>query len=172
VTQLALSRLERDELGLRLALLWAERGTCARRKVGCVLFDVDGYQLSSGYNGPAAGQPHCIDSPCPGVDLPSGTGLSKCEAVHAEANALLRCGDPRRIHVCFVTASPCVDCVKLLLNTSCQRIVFVERYAHDAEAQALWTKTLIHRVDTLSTEITGLKTAVFRTWEQGVPGGC
>ncbi len=28
------------------------------------------------------------------------------------------------------TTSPCADCVKLLLNTSCRRIIFVEEYPH------------------------------------------
>jgi deoxycytidylate deaminase len=36
-----------------------------------------------------------------------------------------------------VTASPCVTCCKLLLNTSCERIVFAEVYPH-SEAQRLW----------------------------------
>jgi deoxycytidylate deaminase len=37
-----------------------------------------------------------------------------------------------------VTASPCMTCCKLLLNTSCQRIVYVEEYPHSA-AKDLWT---------------------------------
>jgi len=135
-----MTRIDRDALGLNLALMWAERGTCARRKVGCVLMDVDGYQLSSGYNGPAAGQPHCVDHPCLGANCAPGTGLDLCEAVHAEANALLRCPDVRLIHTCYVTHSPCVHCVKLLLNTGCRRIVFVTPYAHDEASRDLWLR--------------------------------
>jgi len=131
---------DRDLLGLRLAYSWADMGTCRRRKVGCVLFDHHGYQLSSGYNGPAAGQPHCVDTPCVGAAYPSGEGLEKCEAIHAEQNALIRCPDPARIHTCFVTHSPCVHCVKMLMNTACTRIVFSVPYAHDAAARALWER--------------------------------
>lgn len=142
-------RITRDELGLELAAVWAKRGTCARRRVGCVLVDADGYQLSAGYNGPASGEAHCTEHPCPGAGLPSGTGLDKCEAIHAEANALLRCPDVRLIHTAYVTASPCVHCVKLLMNTGCRLIVFSERYAHDDTARTLWTKNAerewIHR---------------------------
>lgn len=130
-------RPTRDETGLALARIWAERGTCARRQVGCVLFDADGYQLASGYNGPEAGAPHCIDEPCPGVAYRSGAGLDECVAIHAEQNALMSCADVRLIHTCYVTVSPCVACVKLLLGTGCRRIVFGEEYPHP-EACRRW----------------------------------
>jgi dCMP deaminase len=131
------ARLDRDQLGLALARVWSLRGTCARRQVGCVLWDARGRELATGYNGPARGRPHCIDSPCAGAELPSGTGLSTCEAIHAEANALLRCADVLDIHTVFCTVSPCLDCVKLLLNTSARRIVFAEEYSHP-EARLRW----------------------------------
>lgn len=128
-----------DHYFMNLARVVASRGTCARRQVGCVLVDHGQRLLSTGYNGPARGQPHCIDVPCEGTYHPSGQGLDECEAVHAEANALINCGNPRTIGVCYVTVSPCVPCVKLLMNTNCERIVFAEPYAHDA-ARELWMK--------------------------------
>lgn len=133
-------RIDRDQLGLLLAQAWALRGTCARRKVGCVLFDAQGHELGSGYNGPASGEAHCTDQACPGATLAPGTGLETCEAIHAEQNALLRCRDVTRIRVAYVTHSPCLHCVKLLMNTSCTRIVFATPYAHDAAAKALWER--------------------------------
>lgn len=84
-------RPTRDETGLALARVWAKRATCPRRSVGCVLFDVDGFPIGAGYNGSPAGAPHCIDHPCPGAGLPSGTGLSLCEAIHAEAKVARAC---------------------------------------------------------------------------------
>ena len=134
-------RPDRDQTGLALALIWGRRGTCARRKVGCVLFDVEGFQIGEGYNGPAAGEPHCIDHLCPGAQLPSGTGLDACEALHAEWNALSRCRDVRSIHTCYVSSSPCMTCCKMLMNTGCTRIVFAERYAHDQPARDLWRRS-------------------------------
>ncbi|MBU6231515.1 hypothetical protein KGP36_02500 [Patescibacteria group bacterium] len=77
---------------------------------------------------------------CPGADAPSGTALDACHAVHAEQNALLQCRDPWSIATCVVTASPCVTCTKLLLNTSCKRILFGEDYPQP-EAKALWIQT-------------------------------
>lgn len=50
---------------------------------------------------------------------------------------MLQCKDVYSIHTCYVTASPCMTCIKLLLNTSCERIVFVEEYPHSA-AKELW----------------------------------
>lgn len=133
-------RPTRDQTGLALAAIWAKRGTCSRRQVGCVLFDAHGVELSSGYNGPAAGEPHCFDRPCPGAGLPTGTGLELCEAIHAEANALLFCPDVRLVHTAYVTTSPCLHCVKLLMNTGCRRIVFSHRYTHDDASRELWTR--------------------------------
>lgn len=131
------NRFSRDQVGLLIAWTWALRGTCVRRKVGCLLTDADGYPLGSGYNGPASGEPHCVDEPCPGAELTSGTGLDKCIAIHAEQNALLRCSDIRQIDTCYVTASPCTFCVRLLLNTPCKRIVFAEEYPQ-SEPRLRW----------------------------------
>jgi len=50
---------------------------------------------------------------------------------------MLQCRDVYSIHTAYVTASPCMTCIKLLLNTSCERIVFVEEYPH-VEARRLW----------------------------------
>ena len=50
---------------------------------------------------------------------------------------MLQCKDVYSIHTAYVTASPCVTCTKLLLNTSCQRIVYLDEYPHPA-AKELW----------------------------------
>lgn len=146
-------RLSRDEWALKLAMLTAQRTTCCRRAVGCVLLNARGHVLSTGYNGVAAGLPHCNEEKrkvgsgkpmgifphaCSGAKAPSGTNLDGCQAIHAEQNALLQCRDMYAIHTAYVTASPCMTCCKLLLNTSCQRIVYVEEYPHSA-AKDLWT---------------------------------
>ena len=85
---------------------------------------------------------------CSGANLPSGQGLDACQAIHAEQNALLQCRDVYSIEACYVTTSPCVTCVKMLLNTSCKRIVFSEAYAH-SEAREWWLKAG-HQWDQLS----------------------
>jgi len=135
--------------------------------VGCVLLNERGHVIATGYNGVAAGLPHCndrtgfnfvynngidkskpisgqatgeediFDNACSGADSPSGTNLDACQAIHAEQNALLQCRDMYEIHTCYVTTSPCVTCTKLLLNTGCQKIIFIDEYPH-AQAKELW----------------------------------
>lgn len=144
---------------MKIASVTAKRATCLRRDVGCVLLDKDGFILATGYNGVAAGQPHCNEkvlgwheiegkpgkstlsmhygNACPGAQAPSGTALDSCGAIHAEQNALLRCSDVREIHTAYVTVSPCMHCTKMLLNTGCQRVVFLEEYPA-AGAKELW----------------------------------
>lgn len=182
-------RLERDEYFLQMAELVARRGTCFRRQVGCVLVNHRGHVLATGYNGVAAGMPHCNEPTdqvseddlimretfvpvvqvyvpvnsesllsqfegelsndfiaptfdvyghaCSGAGSKSGEGLDSCQAIHAEQNALLQCHNVFEIHTVYVTASPCVTCTKLLMNTAAERIVFREEYPHK-EARDLW----------------------------------
>lgn len=156
-------RMSRDEWGLRLAEVTAQRSTCLRRSVGCVLTDKHGHVLATGYNGVAAGQPHCnqlaveyiaelgtnfshlketmgkYPHACSGAMSPSGTNLDGCLAIHAEQNALLQCRDVQAIHTTYVTCTPCVTCLKLLLNTSCELIVSKTLYSHK-ESLELWLK--------------------------------
>ena len=124
---------------MNMARAISKRATCARRQVGCILVDELNHVLATGFNGVATGLVHCIDEPCPGVMEKSGQGLDKCQAIHAEQNALLQCADVMTIHTAYVTTSPCVTCTKLLMNTSCRRIVYGEAYSQP-EAEALWAK--------------------------------
>lgn len=136
-----------DEYFLDMAKLVSTRGTCARRKVGCVLVNSRHHVIATGYNGVPSGSPHCTDTPCAGANAPSGKGLELCEAIHAEQNALLQCHDVYSIDTCYCTASPCITCIKLLLNTSCQRIVFISEYPHP-QSKVLWVaagRTWINR---------------------------
>ena len=151
-----------EEYFLSLAVLVSTRATCLRRSVGCVLVDKRRHVLATGYNGVAAGMPHCNDitgydvigdlhstandkykpiynHACQGAYAASGSKLDDCGAIHAEQNALLQCRDVWEIETAYVTVSPCLTCTKLLLNTSCSQIVFTERYeAHYDQARSLW----------------------------------
>jgi dCMP deaminase len=120
-----------------MAKLVAQRATCFRRRVGCVLVNGQYHVMATGYNGVASGVRHCSDFPCPGAHLPSGEGLHLCQAIHAEQNALIQCHDISLIDTVYCTASPCISCVRLLLNTSARRIVFIEHYPH-YDAAKLW----------------------------------
>tara|TARA_Y100000114_G_scaffold155105_1_gene178512 strand:- start:884 stop:1348 length:465 start_codon:yes stop_codon:yes gene_type:complete len=122
---------------LRMAYLVSERGTCARRKVGCVFVNKRNHVIATGYNGNPSGFIHCINQPCDGAKSKSGEDLDKCQAIHAEQNALLQCKDVYDIDRVYTTLEPCVHCIKLLLNTSAKQIIFGEKYVHDL-ARSLW----------------------------------
>lgn len=128
---------KKDRVWLKVAIDISELSTCARRQVGAVFLDVHGNVQSTGYNGVAPESPHCIDSPCPGANLPSGTGLDKCLAIHAEQNALMQCKSPKEIHTVYCTDSPCMHCLKMLSSTSARRIVFSRLYPHP-EGKLYW----------------------------------
>jgi dCMP deaminase len=117
-----------DQWAMELARVVATRATCVRRAVGCVLVDARGHVLATGYNGPPRGAVHCTDVPCAGARFSSGEGLGVCEAVHAEANALLQCPDVDDVYACYSTTEPCAHCAKLLLNTRCKSVIFAEPY--------------------------------------------
>lgn len=143
-----------EETAMETARAWAKRSTCLRRAVGCVLLDARGRVLATGYNGVAAGLPHCNEETgtfddgcsirlipqyahaCPGARAPSGTQLDACGAIHAEQNALIACTRPDDIAVAVATTAPCVHCAKMLLNTGCRRIVFAEDYPNSG--RELW----------------------------------
>ncbi len=127
-----------DMVMMGCALALSHRATCQKRSVGCVLTDAKGFVLSTGYNGVARGLPHCIDHGCGGENQPSGSDT--CQAIHAEINALIRCKEPDAIHTCYTTLFPCNNCLKSLLNTSCQVIVYMEDHPDGPQVRAQWLK--------------------------------
>jgi dCMP deaminase len=134
-------RPDKVEYFTLLAQVVAMRSTCPRRQVGCILVDYNDEVMSTGYNGTPKGMPHCIDKPCPGARKKSGIGLDLCEAVHAEQNALLQCKNTRQIKACYTTTFPCVHCIKLLMNTSCSCIYFLNSYKNMNESIIKWRES-------------------------------
>lgn len=103
------------------AWAWAERATCPRLHVGAVLAR-DGRTISTGYNGPVSGAPHCGDH---------SDGRPCARAVHAEANVIAfaaRHGVATAGTTLFVTHSPCVTCARLLVNAGVVAVVFGVAY--------------------------------------------
>lgn len=158
-----MSRPSKHQWAMELAQVTAKRATCLRRQVGCVLLNARGHILATGYNGVAAGLKHCNEArrhpdldtkgpagivpvvtfpyACPGSDSLSGVNLDGCYAIHAEQNALLQCRDVHQIYTCYTTTAPCITCTKLLLNTSCRRIIFLEDHKQWSELSGdLWYK--------------------------------
>lgn len=107
---------------LRMAQIWAENSYCQRRKVGALL--VKGKMIiSDGFNGTPAGFENICED--------SETGLTKPYVLHAEANAITkvaRSNNSSQGSTLYVTASPCLECAKLIIQAGISRVVFNEFY--------------------------------------------
>jgi dCMP deaminase len=132
-----ITRIGIHEYFLEMAELASQRSTCLRRAVGCVLTSESNKVLATGYNGVPKGMEHCITTACSGAYSPSGTGLDECMAVHAEINALIQCSNVEAAVNCYCTTSPCVSCVKALVNSNIQTIYFIDEYPQ-SQAKELW----------------------------------
>lgn len=126
-----------DVYMMSLALMASSRATCSRRSVGCILTDHHNFVIATGYNGVPKGMAHCGEAICPGMRSVSGTNLDGCMAIHAEQNALLQVKDTQSVAVAYCTTQPCLTCTKLLMNTSCYRIVYLQKYSHQL-AEDIW----------------------------------
>ena len=110
-----------DRRYLRMARIWAENSYCERRKVGALLVK-DQMIISDGYNGTPAG----FENVCEDAD-----GHTKAYVLHAEANAITkvaRSGNSSEGSTLYVTASPCVECSKLIIQSGIRRVVFNDLY--------------------------------------------
>ncbi|EFA89265.1 MULTISPECIES: deoxycytidylate deaminase [Peptoniphilus] len=117
-----------DEYFMEITQLVAQRSTCDRAFVGCVLVNSDHRIVSTGYNGTASGNPHCIDV---GHRMRDGHCIA---TIHAEMNALLYCakeGIPAKGSICYVTHFPCLNCTKALIQAGISAIYYHEAYRVD-----------------------------------------
>ena len=122
-----MSRLDRDHYYMAMALVAAQRSSCLKRQVGCVITTND-RTLSTGYNGPPSKYPHCIK--CARDKVTSGSPYYNCPAIHAEANAIvmaLRNSHDFTDAIMYCTLEPCFECLKLAMNCGIKRIVFKDR---------------------------------------------
>ena len=119
-----------DETLLATAYVMAQRGTCSRAQVGCVVA-LDGRILATGYNGAPRGMAHC-DHPdgVPSSQRPADATMCQT-SVHAEANAVAfaaRNGVSLDGSTVFTTLSPCNTCAQLLVNVGTRRVVVAAMY--------------------------------------------
>ena len=126
---------------MNIAEAMSKNSTCISRQVGCVLVNYSWGLVSSGYNGAARSLKNCSNETCNRLYDESGTNLHKCIAIHAEANALLSCNDISKIDAAYVTLTPCLQCMCLLLNTSCTKIYYKEYYSGSEYGIKLWEST-------------------------------
>ena len=130
-----MSRMSKDKCYIDMASALAQRSTCLDKQVGCIITNSKNEIIASGYNGAPRGWGHCIDT---GICLAEQFGSKDfCPSAHAEQNALLQCRVPEQIHTIYTTLSPCINCIRIINNTSCQRIVFKQEHKHHT-ARSMW----------------------------------
>ena len=111
----------------------AERSTCTRAKVGAVIVR-DRSILATGYNGSPAGMPHCTEVGCLIYEskTPSGDIEQNCfRTIHAEINAIAQAaknGASIKDASIYITHTPCVHCLKVLVNTGIRSIFYEKPY--------------------------------------------
>lgn len=123
-------RPNRSEVLFQVALAYAQRGTCDRKKVGAVIAR-EGRIISVGYNGAPPGLPHCEENEHGWNDEEKAKMLGCVNATHAEANALAfaaRYGVSTDDAELFVTVSPCDVCARLLIAAGIGRVHYLEEY--------------------------------------------
>ncbi len=106
---------------LRMARIWSENSYCKRRQVGALIVK-DKSIISDGYNGTPSGFENlCEDE----------TDRTKPYVLHAEANAITKVaksGNSSEGATLYVTASPCIECAKLIIQAGIVRVVYSELY--------------------------------------------
>ncbi len=105
---------------LRMAQIWAENSYCKRRQVGAIVVK-NKMIISDGYNGTPSG----FENVCEENDI------TKPYVLHAEANAitkLARSHNSSEGATLYVTASPCLECSKLIIQSGIKRVIYGEQY--------------------------------------------
>ena len=106
---------------LRMARIWAENSYCRRRQVGALVVK-NNTIISDGYNGTPSGFENvCEDD----------NDVTKPYVLNAEANAitkLARSSNNSDGSTLYVTASPCIECAKLIIQAGIKRVVYGELY--------------------------------------------
>lgn len=115
-----MSRPDIHEALMVTAFIWAQRGTCPRKQVGCVIAK-DTRIIMTGYNGAPAGLPHCEhndNKPCQ-------------TASHAEINAFgcaARFGLSTKGATLYTTLSPCIMCAMTAINAGIEKVFYCDPY--------------------------------------------
>lgn len=110
-----------DARYIEMASIWAKNSYCRRRQVGALIVK-DRMIISDGYNGTPSGFENvCEDE----------NGVTKPYVLHAEANAITKVaksGNSSAGSTLYVTASPCVECAKLIIQSGISRVVYRDEY--------------------------------------------
>ena len=114
-------QLTLDKRYIRMASIWAENSYCTRRQVGALIVKNQRI-ISDGYNGTPSG----FENVCEDAN-----NVTKPYVLHAEANAITKIARSNNSSdgaTLYVTASPCIECAKLIIQAGIKRVVYSEKY--------------------------------------------
>ncbi|MCQ2186545.1 MAG: dCMP deaminase family protein [Bacteroidales bacterium] len=109
-----------DQSYLDMARVWASNSYCKRRQVGALLVK-NKMIISDGFNGTPAGFENICEE----------DGHTKPYVLHAEANAITKVaksGNSSDGATLYVTAAPCIECSKLIIQAGIKRVVYTDEY--------------------------------------------
>jgi dCMP deaminase len=129
-----------EEFFRDIALCTAQRSSCTRLKVGCILVK-DNRIISQGYNGFLSGHPH----------KSIVVHDHEMATIHAEQNAIIDCAKRgvscNHAHA-YVTHYPCIVCLKMLVQSGIEKVYYIHDYKNE--------ENLIQQLD-INIPITKLK---------------
>ena len=117
-------QLKWDNLYMNIAREFAKMSYCKRLQVGAVIVK-DRRIISDGYNGTPSG----FDNVCEDCD-----NKTYPYVLHAEANAITKIAASTYSSegaTIYITASPCIECAKLIIQAGITRVVYGELYRSD-----------------------------------------
>lgn len=132
-------RVDKNNYYLNIAKAVADRSTCLRKKIGCVIVNNDEI-IATGYNGAPRGRKNCIDlGYCTKKEkFPDmrHSGYEACRSVHAEQNAIISASRKSMIgsNLYLVSyrcddgqyddgAMACQMCRKMIINAGIEKII-------------------------------------------------
>lgn len=135
-----MSRIDKKDYYLGIALAVSKRSTCLRRKYGAVIVKDDEI-IATGYNGAPRGEDNCCDvGYCwrEANNIPHGERYEACKSVHAEQNAIISASRKDMIGATLylagtedgriIKAVPCDICRRMIINAGIEEVITTEVY--------------------------------------------
>ena len=131
--------MSKDLYYMKIAKVISEKSTCLRHHFGAVITK-DDVIVSTGYNGAPRKCKHCTELGClrNELNIPSGTKIETCRAVHAEMNAIIQADGYKMIDSnIYINGIPCITCAKMIINARIKRVVCIDNNYPDIQGLKL-----------------------------------
>jgi len=124
---------ELDRTYIQMATVWSRLSKARRKQVGCLIVR-DGTIISDGYNGTPRGFDNNCEQSFNTMHSEDYSLVTKPEVLHAESNAITKLAKSTQSSAgatMYTTASPCLDCAKLIIQSDIHRLVYNELYKNE-----------------------------------------